>query len=88
MGKITGAYEAIFNNDIEMFSPENIEQFDAICFLNTVGVLFEDTELKELLLNYIAAGKGFVGIHDALATIVQYPVCDLNGIADPIVLRR
>jgi type 1 glutamine amidotransferase len=76
LGKITGAYEAVFNNDIEMFRPENIKQFDAICFLNTVGVLFEDPELKKSLLDYIAGGKGFIGIHDAIATFVQYPVYD------------
>lgn len=76
MGKITGAYEAVFNNDIELFRPENIQQFDAICFLNTVGVLFEDPELKKSLLDYIAGGKGFVEIHDAIATFVQYPVYD------------
>ena len=41
MGKLTGAYEAVVNNDIEMFRPANIKKFDAICFNNTVGVLFE-----------------------------------------------
>jgi len=76
MGKITGAYEAVFNNDIVMFKPDSIKQFDAICFLNTVGVLFEDPELRKSLLDYIRGGKGFVGIHDAIATFVQYPVYD------------
>lgn len=76
MGKITGAYEAVFNNDIEMFRPENIKKFDAICFLNTVGVLFDDPALRKSLLDYIAGGNGFIGIHDAIATFVQYPVYD------------
>lgn len=76
MGKITGAYEAVFNNDVEMFRPENIKQFDAVCFLNSVGVLFENPDLKKSLLDYIRGGKGFIGIHDALATFVQYPVYD------------
>jgi type 1 glutamine amidotransferase len=76
LGKLSGAYTAVFNNDVEMFRPENIKQFDAVCFLNSVGVLFEDPELKASLLNFIASGKGFVGIHDAIATFVQYPVYD------------
>jgi len=76
MGKRTGAYEAVFSNDVEMFRPGTIEQFDAICFSNTVGVLFEDPELKKSLLGFIAGGKGFVGIHDAIATFVQYPKYD------------
>jgi len=76
MGERTGAYEAVFSNDVEMFRPNRIKQFDAICFLNTVGVLFEDPELRKSLLSYIAGGKGFVGIHDAIATFVQYPKYD------------
>jgi type 1 glutamine amidotransferase len=76
MGKRTGAYEAIFNDDIEMFRPAKIEEFDALCFLNTVGVLFDDAELRHSLLDFISSGKGFVGIHDAIATFVQYPKYD------------
>ena len=76
MGKVTGAYEAVFNDDIEMFRPANIKQFDAICFNNTLGVLFDDPELKASLMAFVESGKGFVGIHDAIATFVQYPKYD------------
>ena len=76
MGRRTGAYEAVVSNDIEMFRPGRIAQFDAICFCNTVGVLFEDPELQKSLLAFVAGGKGIVGIHDALATFVQYPKYD------------
>jgi type 1 glutamine amidotransferase len=76
MGKRTSAYEAVFSNDIEMFRPDKISQFDAICSNNTQGVLFDDPELKKSLLGFIAAGHGFVGIHAAIATFVQYPVYD------------
>lgn len=76
MGKQTGAFTAVFNDDVEMFRPEKIKQFDAICFNNSVGVLFDDPELKASLLGFISGGKGFVGIHDAIATFVQYPKYD------------
>jgi type 1 glutamine amidotransferase len=76
MGKRTGAYEAVFSNDIEMFRPKNIKKFDAICFNNTQGVLFDDPELKASLLGFISSGKGFVGFHAATATFVQYPKYD------------
>jgi len=76
MGSRTGAYEAVFSDDIEMFRPGKIKQFDALCFNNTLGVLFEDAELKQSLLGFIAGGKGFAGIHDAIATFVQYPKYD------------
>jgi type 1 glutamine amidotransferase len=76
IGKRTGAYEAVFNNDVEMFRPDKLRQFDALCFANTVGVLFEDPELGKSLLDFIAGGRGFIGIHDAIATFVQYPKYD------------
>lgn len=76
LGERTGAFEAVFSNDVEMLRPDKIKQFDAICFLNTVGVLFEDAELRHSFLDFIARGKGFVGIHDAIATFVQYPKYD------------
>jgi type 1 glutamine amidotransferase len=76
LGKKTGAYQAVFSNDVEMFRPEKLREFDAICFLNTVGVLFEDAALKESLMEFISRGKGFIGIHDAIATFVQYPKYD------------
>jgi uncharacterized protein len=76
MGKRTGAYEPVFSDDIEMFRPDKIKQFDAICFLNSSGVLFDDPELRKSLLDYIAGGGGIVGIHDAIATFVQWPQYD------------
>ena len=76
MGQKTGAYQAVFSNDVEMFRPRNIGQFDAICFNNTVGVLFEDPELRKSLLDYVSGGRGFIGIHAAGATFVQWPVYD------------
>jgi len=76
MGKTTGAFETVISNDMEMFRPERIKQFDAICFNNTVGVLFDDPELRQSLLDFVRNGGGFVGIHAAAATFVQYPKYD------------
>jgi len=76
MGKQTGAYTATFSDDLSIFSPERLREFDAVCFNNTAGVLFEDPRLKKSLLDFIADGKGFVGIHAAAATFVQWPRYD------------
>jgi HEAT repeat protein/type 1 glutamine amidotransferase len=76
MGKKTGAYEAVFNNDVSVFRPDQIAQYDAICFSNTVGVLFDDPQLRKSLLSFVEKGKGFVGIHAAAATFVQWPKYD------------
>ena len=76
MGKQTGAYDVVISNDIEMFRPDKIKQFDAICFCNSSGVLFDDPELRASLLSFVSNGGGIVGIHDAIATFVQWPVYD------------
>jgi hypothetical protein len=76
MGKRTGAFETVFSNDIEMFRPARIKQFDAVCFNNTQGVLWDDPELKKSLLDFIRGGHGLVGLHAAISTFVQHPVYD------------
>lgn len=50
MGRKTKAYETVVSDDIAMFRPQNLRQFDAMCFNNTTGVLFQDPEPKKSLL--------------------------------------
>ncbi len=76
MGQKTGAYETYFSNDTMVFKSAHLNQFDAICFNNTVGVLFKDPGLRNNLLEYVYSGKGFFGIHAAGATFCQWPVYD------------
>jgi type 1 glutamine amidotransferase len=76
MGARTGAWETVISSDVSIFKAERLRQFDAICFNNTAGVLFEDEELRKSLLAFISRGGGFVGIHAAAATFVQWPRYD------------
>jgi type 1 glutamine amidotransferase len=76
MGKRTGAFEVVVSNDVEMFRPDKIKQFDAVCFNNSQGVLWDDPELKQSLLDFVRTGHGLVGFHAAIATFVQSPVYD------------
>jgi HEAT repeat protein/type 1 glutamine amidotransferase len=76
MGKRTGAYEVVASDDVELFRADTLRQFDAICFNNTLGVLFEDPALRESLLSFVAGGKGLIGFHAAAATFVQHPRYD------------
>lgn len=75
-GRKTGAFEVVIDNDESAFKPENLKQYDAIVFNNTLGVLFDDPVLRQSLLDFVKQGKGFVGFHAAGATFVQYPVYD------------
>lgn len=75
-GQKTGAYQAVFCNEVDIFRPERLAEFDAICFNNSNGVLFEDPSLRQSILDFVSSGKGVVGIHAALATFVQWPKYD------------
>jgi len=55
MGEKTGAFEAVISNDLKNFEPENINQFDAICFLNTTKEVFSPD--KKSLRKMSAAEK-------------------------------
>jgi hypothetical protein len=77
MGKRTGAYTTVFSTDVESLRPENLKQFDAICFNNTTGVITNDAALRQSLLDFVANGKGFIAFHaGGAATFVQYPKYD------------
>jgi len=76
MGKRTGAFEAVFSKDFELFRPDKIKQFDAVCFNNSQGVLWDDAELKKSLLDFVRGGHGLIGFHAAISTFVQHPVYD------------
>ncbi|HOK46602.1 MAG TPA: ThuA domain-containing protein [Bryobacteraceae bacterium] len=77
MAKSTGAFEVVLSDDVEMFRPEKLKEFDAICFNNTQGVIIRDPALQDSIYKFITGGGGFVGFHAAVATINQYPKFDV-----------
>jgi type 1 glutamine amidotransferase len=48
IGSKTGAFTTVVSNDIAMFEPGNIKQFDAIVMNNTIGELFLPKNFKTL----------------------------------------
>jgi len=65
MGEETGAYSSVESVDIDQFKPENLKQYDAVCFNNTTGTLFQDEARKKAFLDFVSSGKGVIGIHAA-----------------------
>jgi len=63
MGEKTGAFQAVVSSDESILTPEKLAQFDAVCLNNTTG-RFSDEEMKTLA-DFVAGGKGLVGIHGA-----------------------
>ncbi|MCC5827967.1 MAG: ThuA domain-containing protein [Phycisphaeraceae bacterium] len=83
MGEKTGAYEAVVSDDIAMFEPENLAQFDVVIMNNTTGEVFlpsnpteedrkREARVKEALLEFVRGGNGLVGIHAATDTLYQW----------------
>ena len=48
LGEKSGAFEIVHSEDIAVFEPASLEQFDAICMLNTTGELFTPPNLAKM----------------------------------------
>lgn len=72
MGQLTGAYEAVFSNDLSMFLPGNLKQFDAVYLNNTIGDLFPTPEARQSFAAFLAGGGGLAGNHAATVTSVKW----------------
>ena len=72
MSRKTGAFEIVISSDMEIFKPENLNQFDAVCFNNTTKLEFEEP-LRRSLMDFIKDGKGIVGIHAATDNFYNWP---------------
>ena len=57
MGKRTGAYEAVFNNNLDNLKYPTIKQYDAVYLNNTVGMIFVDPEVREGLIRFVREGE-------------------------------
>ncbi len=73
MGKLTGAYEAIFNNDLDNLKYGKIKQFDAVFLNNTVGMIFVDPEVRDGLARFVREGGGLAGNHGTSHASMDWP---------------
>ncbi len=73
LGKKTGAFETVQSDDYSAFLPENLRRFDAVCLNNTTQLKFDDPLLRKSLLEFVAAGKGVIGIHAATDNFPTWP---------------
>jgi type 1 glutamine amidotransferase len=73
MGKKTGAFEAHFSRDTDVFTAEVLSRYDAIAFNSTAHLVMGDEAKKKALLDYVRAGGGVVGIHAAIDMFKTWP---------------
>ncbi|MFH1942632.1 MAG: ThuA domain-containing protein [bacterium] len=57
MAKKTGAFEAVFSEDVAMFEPKNLNQFDAVLFNNTNNEIFLPENFDSLSTQQQAVAK-------------------------------
>lgn len=73
MGKKTGAFETTISRDPNVFERENLRQFDAVFFNNTVGNCFTNADLRQNLVEFVYAGGGLMGVHGTTVGFTQWP---------------
>ena len=80
MGKKTGAYDVVISDNMDMFLPENIKQFDAILLNNTTKLGFQNPKHQKGLLEFVKNGKGIIGIHAAADNFYNWkPGAEMMG---------
>ena len=73
LGQKAGAYTTVVSDDMAMFAPDTLRQFDAVIFNNTTGLKFENPEHRQALMDFVKGGKGVVGIHAASDNFPTWP---------------
>jgi uncharacterized protein len=63
MGKITGAWEAEFNNDLDNLKYPKIKEYDGVFLNSIVGELLAEPGVREGLERFVKEGGGLGGIH-------------------------
>ena len=73
MGEKTRAFETVISRNPLVFKPENLKQFDAVFFNNTVGNLFTDPDLRKSLIEFVYGGGGLLGVHGTTVAFTEWP---------------
>jgi len=68
----TDAFKVSFSSDMSVFQEGKLTAYDAICFNNTTGLSFSDSQ-KQALMSFVKNGKGIVGIHAATDNFKGWP---------------
>ena len=63
IAKYTGAYEPVFDNNLDNLKYPRIKQYDAVFLNSVVGPVFADPAVLDGLIRYVREGGGVAGIH-------------------------
>ena len=63
IAKYTGAYEPVFDNNLDNLKYPRIKQYDAVFLNSVVGPVVSDPEVLDGLIRYVREGGGVAGLH-------------------------
>ena len=69
----TGQFTVDVTEDITSISGSSLGNYDVLCFALTTGELPFDSEQKRAIVDFVASGKGFLGVHSAADTLYGWP---------------
>jgi type 1 glutamine amidotransferase len=73
MAKNTGAYQAVFSNDLNNLKYPKVREFDAVFLNSTVGEVFPDPDVLNGLMRFVREGGGVAGLHGATYASMDLP---------------
>lgn len=80
LGERTKAFTVDVTEDYGVFTPENLRQYDCIILNNTTNMIFPEASQLNAFMDFVAGGKGLVGIHAASDNFGRHPAArDIIG---------
>lgn len=73
MAQNTGAFEPIFNNDLDNLKYPKIKEYDAVFLNSVVGPVFSDPDVIGGLMRFVREGGGVAGIHGSTYASTDVP---------------
>ena len=69
----TGEFTVTLTEDLTTINASSLAGYDALVFALTSGELAFTSDQKTAIVNFVAGGRGFVGVHSASDTLYQWP---------------
>ena len=73
MAETTGAYQAIFSNDLNNLKYPKILDYDAVFMNSGDGEVFSDPQVLSGLIRFVHEGGGLAGLHGASYASMDVP---------------
>lgn len=72
LGTSSGAFTVTVMRDVSALTPTELASYDAVAFFTSGSLPWSATQ-KQALLDFVASGRGFIGIHSATDTFYDWP---------------